>query len=77
MLKTPRGYTYASDAPLRDAGAWWERPEAVALRGALVDAQRATKVLSYSLHDVLPTTAAALRSVAASADVDPGSLRHE
>jgi len=65
--------TLTSDAPLRDCGEWWSRPETVSLRAALHAALKAAPapVAAYAVNDalvtrILPTPRVALRCAAAS-----------
>ena len=66
-------FTFTSDTPLREVGAWWECPEAVSLRAALAAALAASPatVLRYAVDDLLcvrpaPDLTVALRCAAAS-----------
>lgn len=76
VVRSPAGgevITFTSDAPLRDCGEWWSRPETVSLRAALTATLVAAAVLpvSYAMDDVLvthiePALEVALRCAAAS-----------
>jgi hypothetical protein len=64
--------TFTSDAPLRDCGDWWARPETVSLRAALAkELEALAPVVAYAVDDVLvthlePALEVALRCASAS-----------